>query len=98
MQKGDVIRSLADVDWPSLDQVSEIVKANADGVALVVLRNGEEIDLGTIVPEKGKIGVGLNSAGETNIISRTIPGTAAALLDRRCGARHPWLQPDDVRP
>jgi len=97
VQKGDVIRSLADVDWPSLDQVSEIVKANADGVALVVLRNGEEIDLGTIVPEKGKIGVGLNSAGETNIISRTIPGTAAALLDLPPGSRLVAVENQPVR-
>lgn len=89
IQPGDVLAKVGQTRWPVLKQVSEIVQAMRDQkIAISVLRDGVVIDLPPTKPNhQGRIGVVLGLALDTPIVSQTISGTPASVLNISRGSQ-----------
>ncbi|MEZ6191116.1 MAG: site-2 protease family protein [Phycisphaerales bacterium] len=76
MQAGDLIAAVDGKAWPSLDEFKDIVtNSTGDGVAITVLRDGEEVRLGPVKPSSGRIGVVIGLAAESDLIGHTFEAT-----------------------
>ena len=81
VQQGDLLARVGETAWPSPTEVSgEIGEAGGDGVSVTVLRDGERVELGTIVPDGGLIGIAMGNV-ERLIVGRPLDETPAAALD-----------------
>ncbi len=77
---GDVVRQVAGVTWPTIDQMQAAVKGAAGGIEMSVLRDGEVVTIGSVEPKGGLLGVGLEWAMGTPLVASRLPGSPAAAL------------------
>lgn len=89
IEADDVLVRVGDREWPSLEQVSETVRAaGGQAVTVVVEREGEQVELGEVTPNaQGLLGIAIGPAYETNRVSRVLPHSAAASLKLLPGSR-----------
>ncbi|MFW5682763.1 MAG: site-2 protease family protein [Phycisphaeraceae bacterium] len=81
VQRGDLLARVGDTAWPSPIEVSgEVGEAGGDGVNVAVIRDGDRVELGTIKPGGGLIGIAMDNVQEV-IVGRPMAGTPAAELD-----------------
>lgn len=86
VKENDLIARIDTTDWPNSQEVLQLIgDAGSDGIALVVQRNGVQIDLGQVKPNsglfaknKGMIGIGLGPAFDTMTIGRVTPESPLA--------------------
>ncbi|NBC10446.1 MAG: hypothetical protein GVY24_01760 [Planctomycetes bacterium] len=82
VQPGDILALVGNVRYPSIDEVSdEVEEAGGQPIPVVVWRDGQEVDLGTITPKNNQLGLQLNVAFEGAVISRVMPQTPAGALE-----------------
>jgi regulator of sigma E protease len=76
---GDIVTSIGNINWPDFPAFRDAIKdANHQPIYLTVLRDGQEIKIGPITPnKKNQIGVQRELVAKTNIISNTLPGSPA---------------------
>jgi len=86
MKAGDLIARLNDSDWPTLEQVSDVIE-KADSVDIVVWRGGEMVPLPPVKPRNDRIGITLMPALDEPIVADVLPGTPAAALRLPAGSR-----------
>jgi regulator of sigma E protease len=85
---GDVVARLGTVAWPTVSRVPELVGAAGDeGVALRVMRDGEQVDLGSIAPRDGLLGIGLRPWLDQPVVAAAVDGSPAASLNLPAGSR-----------
>lgn len=86
LQADDLVQQLGDTLWPSPSQFLQIIKSSGGlPMRLVVLRNGDTVDLGTIrTNDDGIIGVVPGYATRSNLLSTTLENSPAA-----AGMDHP---------
>ena len=78
----DIVAHLGGRRYPTTEELIDEVEAMAgQPIGVVVLRDGEEIDLGKITPKSGKLGLNLNVALDRAVIGRVMPDTPAALME-----------------
>ena len=80
LQAGDIVVRLGSLDWPtSTPQVVELLAETEKApLAVVVMRDGEVLDLGEITPGRnGKLGIGIGSAYDSPVIGTIVPGSPA---------------------
>ncbi|HWB18905.1 MAG TPA: site-2 protease family protein [Phycisphaerales bacterium] len=71
LKVGDVIIGCADVAYPRISQLQQVMKANAGkSVSLQVLRDGQRLNLTGQVERKGVLGINLESASDTLICAK----------------------------
>lgn len=88
VQVGDLIASLDGHPWPVFTNVSKIVQAaNARPMQLIVVRDGQQVNLGPLTPKNDQLGIGLEPATEEPVVGQTLPGSPAAALDLPGGSR-----------
>jgi regulator of sigma E protease len=76
LQVGDLIAAVDGKAWPSLDGFKDTVaNSTGDGVAITVLRKGEEVRLGPVKTSSGRIGVVIGLAAESDLIGHTLEAT-----------------------
>ncbi|MEM9021366.1 MAG: site-2 protease family protein [Planctomycetota bacterium] len=83
VKRGDILVRIGNRDWPgSLSEVIDTVVA-ADGgpVQVVVLRDGERIDLGQVKPKKNLLGIGIQPVLDEPTVARLLKDEPAAALD-----------------
>ena len=69
----DVIIRVGEVDYPRRSQVAPIVQEHkGKPLDLVVLRDGEEVDVHCTVSRKGRLGIGLSDASDLLITAKPI--------------------------
>lgn len=100
VKQGDLIAQIGGVAWPDPDTLRQIV-GSADGkpLKLVVQRNGELVDLGMLTPDhKGTIGIYLNFAMDTPVVSTTLANSpASASLELTPGSTITQIQGQAVK-
>lgn len=80
IQVGDVIRKIGTVTWPTFAGLrDQVVKAGDEGVSVHVIRDGETVDLGKLVPRDGVIGIAMKT-GES-YIAQVMPDSAMSGLN-----------------
>lgn len=81
VEEGDRLARVGETAWPSPGEVSaEVGAAGGKGVTVTVLRDGQRIELGTIEPDDGLIGIAMSNV-QRLIVGRPMEGTPAATLD-----------------
>ncbi|MEM9883662.1 MAG: site-2 protease family protein, partial [Planctomycetota bacterium] len=78
VEPGDLLARLDTTDWPTREQVKGVVEKIEDDAALSVLRDGETLDLGTLRPRRGMIGVSLRPAFDMLRFGPPLPGSPVA--------------------
>jgi regulator of sigma E protease len=77
IKSGDIIARVGTTVWPSYDQVFSTIRSNAgNDVKLVLIRDGEQVTLDAPVSSEGTVGIGLEVALSTNIVTRMIDYTS----------------------
>ena len=87
IEVGDVLQQLGDVAWPTQDDVLSVV-SNAGGSALkvIVLRDGETVDLGDIAPgSDGRIGIGMT--WQSPRVAKVLPDSPTSKMNLIPGSR-----------
>ncbi len=80
VRAGDLIAELDGEPWPAVPRVSELI--DDEPVRLIVERDGEQMDLGRITPDRrGRIGIVLEGYRGRTIVSGTLPDAPAAARD-----------------
>jgi regulator of sigma E protease len=76
-QVGDIVASIQNNDWPDFTAFVKVIKdANREPIFITVLRDGQEVKVGPITPnKKNQIGVAIGPATDSNIIGNTLPGS-----------------------
>jgi regulator of sigma E protease len=85
---GDLIAQIGSMRWPTRPQIFEVIGAAAKEkkpVSMTVLRDGEEVEIGEIVPKDGVIGIVMDLT--TNVIASTLPDSEVADLNLAGGSR-----------
>ncbi len=79
LQVGDIVVKLGDLDWPTATVEVAILLAETkkQPLEVVVLRNGEQLALGDITPQKGKLGIALGIAYGTPVVRELTAGSPA---------------------
>lgn len=88
VQPGDVIAEVGGRRWPARSEIPEIVgdaSEKGEGVNLTVMRDGQEVQIGTVTPEDGLIGIQMD--WESNYIAKSFPDTKAAELNLPGGSQ-----------
>ncbi len=82
VQVGDLIAELDGHLWPDPGTIQRIVPNAGDrAVRLIVSRDGELVDLGSVTPRRGLLGVSMTVATDSPIIAALLPDSPAAELD-----------------
>lgn len=95
LQSGDILAKLGEKSWPIVDEVSGIVQdAPDDGLAVIVQRDGQLVDLGKVEPNrKGILGIRMTNDLDLTTVARALDGSplAAADPDRPLPAGSKWV-------
>jgi regulator of sigma E protease len=79
VQPGDLIARVGEVDWPDLQETMDAIRGSGrGGVRLVVMRDGQNVDLGTLEPEGGILGIGLEPLLDESRIGRVLESSPLA--------------------
>jgi regulator of sigma E protease len=83
LQSGDIIVRIGSLDWPSETPAIAALIADDPKAAheIVVLREGERVELGEVTPDDGKFGVAIEAAYNQPIVGGVLAETPAAALD-----------------
>lgn len=80
VQPRDIVASIGNIAWPDFETFRKMIaEANRKPLAMTVLRDGKEVSLDPVTPDKNNlIGVrGFRNAIETNILCNTVAGSPA---------------------
>ena len=88
-ESGDVVTSIEGIDWPDFPTFREAIKnANRKPVSITVLRDGKEVKIDPITPNKHDvIGVQVQPATGTPVICSTLPDSPATSANIIKGSR-----------
>ena len=87
VRDGDLLARVGEADWPSIEAMQrEVQDAGGEGVRVVVVREGERIDVGRIKPDGGLIGVDLGPTDRL-VVRSALEDSPAAALDLVPGTR-----------
>lgn len=84
---GDILVSIGDAHWPStVPQIAGVI-AEADGkpLDLVVLRDGERVELNGVEPIKDKLGIGVTFDYDSAVIGHVLEGFPAHAIGGDAG-------------
>ena len=84
----DLIAQINDVNWPTIDQVMQATRAaDSDGVQLKVMRGDELVDIGSIHPSGGMIGIALSLLVDDSRIGQVAEGSPLHAANLPGGSR-----------
>lgn len=86
VQENDLIARIDSTEWPDSREVLQLIgEAEKTGIALVVQRDGRQIDLGQVKPKsglfaknKGRVGIALAPAFDAMVIGQVTPESPLA--------------------
>ena len=97
LRAGDLLARLDDTAWPTPDQVTDLIpNSGPQGVAVTVLRDDQEIDLGRIVPRGSIIGIAMEAHLQTPVIGQTLAESPFEPLDLPGGSRILQINGQDI--
>lgn len=88
VKEGDILKQIGDVKWPVTfsEVIEQVVEADGDPVRVIVLRDGETVDLGEIKPNKDdKLGIAPMPYYAAPIVGRVVEGSLVAGLGGKDG-------------
>ena len=88
VRPGDLLARLGDTAWPTMEEVFDVVAdAGKNPIRVVVLRDGDEMDLGEIASEGGRLGIAMGRNTQTARIGRVLPDSPFASANIPDGSR-----------
>ncbi len=77
-----MLAKVGEINWPTVGQVLDsIANAGREGAEVAVVRGGQQLSLGMIVPEGGVIGIGLQRDAGSPIVGQVEPDSPFASAD-----------------
>ncbi|MCC7205496.1 MAG: site-2 protease family protein, partial [Phycisphaeraceae bacterium] len=86
IRAGDILAQLGEVNWPTYNQVPKITREAASKLWIVVLRDGQLVEITPTEPVKGRLGISIG-IGDAPVFAAALPGTPAAASNLPPGSR-----------
>ncbi|MEX0885404.1 MAG: site-2 protease family protein [Phycisphaeraceae bacterium] len=97
IEAGDLLARLGDRTWPDTGEVRRIIqRLGRSSVRVAVWRDGRVMELGSVQPERRRIGIVMGRL-EGAVVGRTLAGTPAAELDLPPASRITQIAGERVR-